>query len=663
MKKIHVFLFFLTGVLNAQEPLITKRTCATPVPDKAWNDWFNAKVEEYKASASVQKNQSTNYTIPVVFHVIHSGQTVGTFPNISQAQINSQISILNNDYAGTGFNVGNFSSTGFSQSLIANCNISFCLAERTPSGTLLTEKGIDRINYVNKGWSNPTTFTTATSFQNFVNNTIKPNTIWDPSRYLNIWISDVNTSVGLLGFATFPPATGLNGISNGLGTYSDDGVWCWSRAIGDVGSLASFYNKGRTATHEIGHYLGLRHLWGDSNCGTDFCDDTPTQQVENSTCPTYPHVTCSNGPKGDLFMNFMDYCYDDCLYMFTNDQRTRIQTAMSSSPLRMQLSASAATLCNTLPTFCSYTVSNFTSTDTLFPYRRVTASTQDLSCPQGSGKAGYLNGTNCYGDKEKAEFIDASRYSNVVDPYVTGVIAVFFQYGNFGTDGTGNVSLNIYSGTTATTQPGTLLGSTTENIATIAATTNTTNVPYCGNPNLLFSQPLIMPYKFNFANPVSVPQYGGFYASLVLPTAAGDTAVVMDDNSVSVNTAWEKWSDNTWHDMKTAWGGVRNFKLAILPIIECAVVGIKENSILKEGIHLFPNPSQGDFIIITNFTSTQNIKVKVYNSMGEIIYTESVNGIKENKIDVNMSEYSNGIYFVEIDNGREKITKKLILLR
>ena len=633
------------------------------MPDQAWNDWFNTKVEEFKANNSAQKNQSANYTIPIVFHVIHSGQAVGTYPNISQAQINSQISILNNDYAGTGFNVGNFASTGFSQSLIANCNISFCLAERDPSGAALAEKGIDRINYVDKGWSNPTSFGTANNLKNYIDNTVKPNTIWDPNRYLNIWISDVNTAAGLLGYATFPPSSGLTGIPSGVGTLADDGVWCWSRAIGDVGSLASFYNKGRTATHEIGHYLGLRHLWGDANCGTDYCNDTPTQQVENTTCATYPHISCTNGPTGDMFMNFMDYSYDNCLYMFTNDQRTRMQTAMNSSPLRMQLSASAATLCGTMPTFCSYTVSNFSTVDTLAAYRRITASGQDAFCPQGAGKAGYLNGTNCYGDKEKAEFIAASRYGNVIDPYVTGVIVLFFQYGNLGTDGTGNVAVKIYHGTNVNTPPSTLLGSTSENLATIAATTNTSSVPYCGNPNLFFSQPLIMPYKFNFANPVSVNQYGGFFVSVVLPTDVGDTVVIMDENSANTNTAWEKWDDNSWHDMKTAWGGFRNFNLAILPILECAVVGVKENSLLKEGITLFPNPTNGNFAVITNLMYSQDIKIRIYNSLGKSVFSESINNVKENKIDVDMSEHANGIYFVEINNGREKVSKKLILLR
>jgi hypothetical protein len=654
---------FLIAVSNAQTNEITKRTCATAVPDEAWNNWFNSKVEEFKANSSAQKDQSANYTIPVVFHVLHGGESVGTFPNISQNQINSQIAILNDDYAGTGLNVGNFSNTNFNQSLIANCNVRFCLAERDPSGTILTEKGIHRIDYNSYVWASPTSYTSQTDFRNFMDNIVKPNTIWDANRYLNIWMSDVNTNVGLLGYATFPPSSTLNGISGGLGSLTNDGVWCWAKAIGDVGTLPSFYNKGRTATHEVGHYLGLRHIWGDANCGDDFCNDTPTQQKENTGCPAYPHTSCNNAPNGDLFMNFMDYSYDNCLYMFTNDQRARMQTAMLNSPLRMQLSASAATLCNTIPTACSYTVSNFSNVDTLFSYRRVTASSTDNFCPQGPGLAGYISGTNCYADKEKAEFYPYSSYSNVTDPYVTGVIVLFFQYGNLGTDGTGNVGINIYSGTSATAQPGALLGSTVANLSTIAASTNTTGVSYCGNPNLAFNLPVIMPYKFDFTNDVSVPQKDGFFVSVVLPTGLGDTVCIMDKNNGVTNTAWEKWSDDTWHDMRTAWGGTRNYNLTVLPIMECAVVGLKKNVFTETSVKIFPNPSTGNFTILTNFKDSQTIHTTIYNSMGQVVFKEAVKDLKENKMEVDMRSYATGIYFVELTSGAEKVVKKVVLER
>jgi len=662
-RSFFTFLVLVAYMVQAQTTPTTKRTCGTEVPDQAWNEAFNKNVEEFRKNNSGEKVQSANYTIPVIFHVIHGGQASGTFPNMSQAQISSQIKVLNDDYAGTGFNVGNFASTNFNPSLIANCNITFCLAEKDPSGASLVEKGIERVSYTARGWFNPTTYTTAADFKNFIDVTVKSNTIWDPRRYLNIWVTDVNSNVGLLGYATFPPVSGLSGVPSGMGTLVDDGIWCWSRALGDVGTLTSSYNKGRTITHEVGHYLGLRHIWGDSGCGTDYCSDTPPQQAENTTCPTYPHVTCSNGPNGDMFMNFMDYCYDACLYMFSNDQRARMQTAMANSPLRTQLSASSATLCNGSSGDCFLTLNNFSNLDTLSAYRRVTAGAGDTQCPQGSGRAGYLTGTNCYDDKEKAEFIHYSKYFSVTNPVVTGVIVLFFQYGNLGTDGTGNVGMNIYFGTSVNAAPGLLLGSTVENLSTISSSTNTTGVTYCGDPSLAFSLPVIMPYKFDFTSPVSVPQYGGFFASVVLPTGAGDTVVIMDKRTGSSNTAWEKLDDNRWVDMKSSWGGSQNFNLAIIPIVECAPVGIKKNSQFYNSMNLFPNPSTGKVSLITSLPSSQKLNVNVYTPMGQKVFSQVINEAKQNLIDIDLSDQATGIYFVEINNGEEVIVKKLVLTK
>jgi hypothetical protein len=350
--------------------------------------------------------------------------------------------------------------------------------------------------------------------------------------------------------------------------------------------------------------------------------------------------------------------------MFTNDQRSRIQTAMASCPFRTQLTASSATLCTTPPVICSYTLSNFSNTDTLanpLGVRRATASPTETFCTQGAGKAGYISGTNCYGDLEKAEFISAAKYSTAVNPLITGVVVLFFQYANTGTDGTGNVDLNIYGGTSAASAPGTLLGTTTENLATIAATTNTTGVTFCGNPNLAFGVPVIMPYKFTFATPIAAPASGGFFASVSIPNTPNDTVVIFDKLTGTTNTAWEKWSDNSWHNMKIAWGGSRNFNLAILPIIECGVLGVKEVSVLNSNVNLFPNPSNGHFSVITTFPNAQTVDVTVYDIFGQTVYFNKHDSIKQTVIDVNLNNQAAGIYFVEINNGKEKAVKKLVL--
>lgn len=284
-----LFLLLLITIYSfsqtSDQTKINSRGCGTGIPGEEWDVWFNNKVEEYKLDLASGKPKQANYTIPVIFHIIHGGQSVGTFPNISQAQIKSQISVMNADYAGTGYNVNQLASTAFSAVGAANCNITFCLAQLDPNGNPLTEPGIERINYLSKSWTNPNSPNTTNSFISLMNGTIKPQSIWDPRYYFNIWITDVNSGASLLGYATFPPGSGLTGLPGSLGTLSTDGIWVWAKATGSVGTLDPVYNKGRTASHEAGHWLGLRHIGGDGNnnpagdCNaTDYCNDTPPQK-------------------------------------------------------------------------------------------------------------------------------------------------------------------------------------------------------------------------------------------------------------------------------------------------------------------------------------------------------------------------------------------------
>jgi len=348
----------------------SQRACGTPPPSPEWDAAFNKQVEEFVANMTANKTSMVPYTIPVIVHVIHTGQAVGTFPNLLAGQINSQLTVLNQDFASNGLNVGNLPAVF--NSAKANTDVTFCFATKNPSGGTLAEPGIDRINATTISAALTGTFTSKdpanavynnpTKFQAFVNGYIKPNTIWDPTRYMNIWVSNEQGAVGLLGYATFPIGVSLPGIT-GTGSATTDGLWCYSAAFGSNsifpgGSYTATYNKGRTAVHEIGHWVGLRHTWGDGTCATDYCNDTPPAQTANYGCPTHPLKlgTCSGNTTGEMFQNFMDYTDDACMYIFTNDQKTRIQTAMANGTYRSQLSTSASTLCTLAP---AAPVSNF----------------------------------------------------------------------------------------------------------------------------------------------------------------------------------------------------------------------------------------------------------------------------------------------------------------
>ena len=246
---------------------------------------------------------SSVITIPVVVHVVYNNST----ENISDAQIQSQIDVLNEDFRRLNTDA---SSTPLTfQSVAADVEVNFCLASQDPNQIMTT--GITR------------TLTSQSSFDNNGIDAVKYTSLggkdaWNTNDYLNIWVC--NLSSGLLGYANFP----------GNGNSQIDGVVCDYKFFGNTGTATAPFNLGRTTTHEVGHWLNLRHIWGDSNCGDDFCNDTPTQFGPNGGCPSFPYVTCANGPNGDMFMNYMDYTDDACMNMFTEDQKTRMIDAINT---------------------------------------------------------------------------------------------------------------------------------------------------------------------------------------------------------------------------------------------------------------------------------------------------------------------------------------------
>jgi len=300
--------------------------------------------------ANLQRVAARIYTIPIVFHVIHNGEPVGTGSNIADARIIEQLNRLNEDYAKL-----NADQTGVPQAFQAahaDVQIRFALAQRDINGNCIT--GIDRIDRSSKNWTAPPYTRT------YIESTIKPGSSWNPDNYMNFWVlvpGGTTQDDGLLGYAQFPDNTaGLGGLNTLGGNRNTDGVVCRASAVGNGGAAAAPYNLGRTATHEVGHWLGLRHIWGDAACGTDYVTDTPTQNAENYGCPSFPHVTCSNGTNGDMFMNYMDYTDDACMFMFSSGQKDRMQAVMAAgTPRRSSLATSPA-----LPAAVSVTASTST---------------------------------------------------------------------------------------------------------------------------------------------------------------------------------------------------------------------------------------------------------------------------------------------------------------
>ncbi|CAM4004478.1 M43 family zinc metalloprotease [Flavobacterium sinopsychrotolerans] len=296
-----------------------------------FEQWITPKIIlEKNKKQSTTKGLKTNaiITIPVVVHVIHSGDILGVDENIFDEQVISQIQVLNDDFrkkSGTpGFNTNPVG---------ADVEIEFALAKRDPAGVL--SNGINHVNLGQESWSTTD-----------INDIVKPQTQWDPEKYLNIWVVNFSRT-DLLGYAQFPSESGLRGINTDEGPANTDGVVIGYKYFGSSvyftnGTYTTNYDKGRTTSHEVGHWLGLRHIWGDGGCDVDdFCEDTPNAGQENEGCPTGVD-SCPTSPGMDMVENYMDYTYDACMNIFTADQKTRMITVMNNSIRRVSLQTSDA---------------------------------------------------------------------------------------------------------------------------------------------------------------------------------------------------------------------------------------------------------------------------------------------------------------------------------
>ena len=231
-------------------------------------------------------------TIKTVVNVVYNTAA----QNISDAQIKSQITALNKDFRAT--NADKSQTPAPWQGLVTDARIQFKLVKTTRTQT------------------SQTAFTTDDAVKAAGTGGIAP---FSPKTHLNLWVCPL--SGGLLGYAQFPG-----------GPTDTDGVVINFQAFGTSGTAQAPFNKGRTATHEVGHYFNLRHIWGDTpDCsGSDMVADTPNCAGPNFGAPTWPVITCSNGPNGDMFMNYMDYVDDAAMFMFTTQQVLRMRTALET---------------------------------------------------------------------------------------------------------------------------------------------------------------------------------------------------------------------------------------------------------------------------------------------------------------------------------------------
>lgn len=280
------------------------------------------KIEQDQASQN--KIVGNIITIPVVVHVIYSNAQ----ENISEAQILSQIQVLNDDFRRLNTDADN------TWSQAADTQIEFCMATVDPNGN--ATNGITRKSSTKSSWG--TNDAMKKSSQGGVNP-------WNTAEYLNMWVCNIGG--GILGYAQFPG-----------GSAATDGVvmgpnYFGSKNLGSGFYLSAPFDEGRTTTHEVGHFLNLRHIWGDSNCGNDFVSDTPTHQTSNGGCPV-GKTSCGSV---DMVQNYMDYTNDSCMNLFTQGQKSRMRAVLAAGGARRALALSDKCGATTQPT-CSDGIQN-----------------------------------------------------------------------------------------------------------------------------------------------------------------------------------------------------------------------------------------------------------------------------------------------------------------
>ncbi len=307
------FIFILLSIvftknIGAQEKCYSKLYAQEAIKNDAIIRTNVLAVESFIAAQQNPGNNMQNrieasvIKIPVVFHILYHSLE----EKISDALVNQQIAILNDCFRRK--NADTVKTPARFKSLAADCEIEFYLATSDPRKR--NTNGITRKYTPIKEWE-------AKDDMKFSSK--QGTDAWDTRSYLNIWVCNLDNVAG------YSSVVG--------GAAEKDGIVIDYSAFAINPNVAG-YNLGKTAVHEVGHWLGLKHLWGDEYCGDDGVSDTPKQSGNNVECPSGILISCNNGPNGDMYMNYMDFTNDDCINMFTTGQKERMRALFNAGGVR-----------------------------------------------------------------------------------------------------------------------------------------------------------------------------------------------------------------------------------------------------------------------------------------------------------------------------------------
>jgi hypothetical protein len=620
--------------------------------------WMDKKIKEQKSLQEVASQSGGIIYIPVVVHVIHNGDAYGINENITDEQVQSQITVMNQDYRKlTGTPGYNTNAVG------ADTQVEFVLAKVDPNGN--PTNGINRVNLCQASWSTAA-----------INSTVKPTTIWDPMQYMNMWSINF-TDTSLLGYAQFPESS-LGGMATTAQNPNTDGVVANYTTFGSSdlasGSFAPPYDKGRTMTHEVGHFLGLRHIWGDnSTCPAtntandkDFVADTPAANAANFGCPTGTN-TCTGNPGNDMIENYMDYTDDTCMSVFTTGQKARIVTVLNGSPRRSTLKSSvkdvaiplfandAEVKIENLCTSSSATCTNTNPTSpakTILLYNRGTSNLTSATLSYNfNGSTNYThNWTGSLAPNKYAQITLANSTSN-------GLLTVTVTTANGVADqrASNNVATktfgSVLSYANATTFTFTLIGDsygseTTWSLKNQAGTTLYSGGPYTdittGTQTLVDAEVWTLPangcYYLTVNDSYGDGLYDGVSQGVYTVTAGSTTVVDVQDFVVAGNPANTLVSRVSYFTNNAA--------------LE------SESFDIFESVTLYPNPAKDRITISIPQGLAVTGNFDVYNAIGQKITTKKVT--TENDLTINTNNYQAGIYFINLTIGEFSKTLRFI---
>jgi zinc-dependent metalloproteinase lipoprotein len=659
-----LFFLFVASLSWAQEKCIThiveeemRRRYPEIGTKQDFENWMAQKIAERRSNP----NQRTGpYRVPVIIHIIHDGSAVGNNSvNIPYGQAMSQLRVLNEDFQKTN---ADFSTNVLStfQARAGSLDITFEAVTKDPNGNDLPEPGVERINGATAPWGGGRTSWSQADCDNI----LKPNTIWDPTKYCNIWVVRFSGSgdTGLFGYAQFPQGSGLPGVPGGGTALTDGCVINW-RAFGSnynadgtplavpyvspANLICSNCDKGRTLTHEIGHWLGLRHIWGDSEAGcsnpnnNDYCQDTPfTTSANNITsgCPARPdkcpnlEPSYGNVNTPDQRENYMDYSSDGCMGMFTIDQITRVETVLLNSPRRNELLTSPA-----LPVIITNgAIAGIgTNRTTILEGEQVTFS--------GSG----VIGTN-----ETPNTVQSWSWNFDVDGLggASPSTSTVKNPGNvtFAKVGVYKVSLTISNGNGAT------------DTKTINITSNIkapTGLNFTNAVAGRVTSRAVLQWTDNSANEaeylverrLTTPSNSPFTLLATLPP---NTTTYTDEFEGQILTNTIK--QHTYR--------VTAKKGTSVGSVERAVVlddPLSINEELSREIRLYPNPANGQFTVDLKNIQVRSASVELYNVLGQQVIPAT--DVKNNEISISTKQTPKGVYVLKIHTDKGVAVKRLII--